>query len=221
LVSRPVICDVYDIAYARPRIIPEPVYVRVIPGCFIPTADLSVCYDPSVTGFQSLAPHIQNMLPKILSVKVHTTTECSEGDIILQKYQTDPGAYFINVSTKLIIIGGPDRQSVFDGWQSLRQVFPALYHALGPESASIQFCYIEDRPRLQWRGLSLDVSHQFFCISALENLTGQMAVHKLNVLQLHVSDQFWRLDLPSFPNLTHGMREYDTGPQIRDLIEFA
>jgi hexosaminidase len=221
LVSRPVICDVYDIAYARPRIIPEPVSVRVIPGYFIPTADLSVCYDPAVTGFQSLATHIQSMLPRILSVKVRTTTECSDGDIILRKYQVDPGAYFINVSTQSIIIGGPDRQSVYYGWQSLRQIFPPLYHALVPESASIQCCYIEDRPRLQWRGLTLDVSHQFFGMTALENLIRQMAVHKLNVLQLHISDQFWRLDLPSFPNLTHGMREFYTGPQIRELIEFA
>lgn len=62
---------------------------------------------------------------------------------------------------------------------------------------------IEDSPRYDWRGLSIDVARHFVTVSDLKVVIGVMAHYKLNVLHLHLTDdQGWRLQVPSRPLLT-------------------
>jgi hexosaminidase len=62
---------------------------------------------------------------------------------------------------------------------------------------------IADAPRFAWRGLMLDVARHFAPVADVQALIDEMALHKLNVLHLHLSDdQGWRLEIKRYPELT-------------------
>jgi hexosaminidase len=62
---------------------------------------------------------------------------------------------------------------------------------------------IEDRPRYRWRGALLDVARHFFPKSFLLRFVDLLAMHKLNVLHLHLTDdQGWRFPSERYPLLT-------------------
>jgi hexosaminidase len=53
---------------------------------------------------------------------------------------------------------------------------------------------ILDAPRYAWRGLSLDVARAWFTLDDLRRVIDLLALYKLNVLHLHLTDdQSWRL----------------------------
>ncbi|UYG17952.1 family 20 glycosylhydrolase [Brachybacterium huguangmaarense] len=107
---------------------------------------------------------------------------------------------------------------------------------------------ISDAPRYAWRGLMIDVSRHFLAIPDLETMIDAMALHKLNVLHLHLTDdQGWRVEIKGYPRLTEvgGFRAqslvgqmqgtdpadyrfdgerhggFYTQDQLRDLVEYA
>ncbi len=62
---------------------------------------------------------------------------------------------------------------------------------------------ILDRPRFAWRGLLLDSARHYQSPAFIEQLIDWMALHKLNVLQWHLTDdQGWRLQIEKYPRLT-------------------
>jgi hexosaminidase len=62
---------------------------------------------------------------------------------------------------------------------------------------------ITDYPRYSYRGLLLDIARHYEPPSAVEELIGQIAAYKINVLHLHLSDdQGFRLAIRGFPRLT-------------------
>ena len=62
---------------------------------------------------------------------------------------------------------------------------------------------IHDWPRFSYRGLHLDCSRHFFSISEVKKILSLMALHKLNVLHWHLTDdQGWRIEIDSWPRLT-------------------
>lgn len=61
---------------------------------------------------------------------------------------------------------------------------------------------IEDAPEYRWRGLLLDEGRHFFGKTIVKRLLDEMAQHKFNVLQWHLTeDQGWRIDIPGMPEL--------------------
>lgn len=62
---------------------------------------------------------------------------------------------------------------------------------------------IEDGPRLSYRGVMLDVARHFMPKEDVLRFIDVMALHKLNVLQLHLTDdQGWRIEVHRYPKLT-------------------
>jgi len=86
---------------------------------------------------------------------------------------------------------------------------------------------ITDSPRFPWRGFMLDVARNFFTRQEVEKLLNAMALHKLNVLHLHLTDdQGWRIEIKKYPKLTpsgadgrHG--DFYTRDDIRELVAYA
>lgn len=61
---------------------------------------------------------------------------------------------------------------------------------------------IEDAPRHGWRGCHLDVSRQFYPLSAVTRMVDILAWHKLNVLHWHLTDdEGWRIEIEAYPEL--------------------
>ena len=85
-------------------------------------------------------------------------------------------------------------------------------------------CEIVDAPRFAWRGLMLDTARHFLPLAVLEETLDGMALLKLNVLHLHLSDdQGFRFPSTKFPRLAEigGAGAYYTSAELRALVEYA
>jgi hexosaminidase len=97
---------------------------------------------------------------------------------------------------------------------------------------------IEDRPQFAWRGLMIDSARHFQRPAEIERMIDWMALHKLNVLHWHLTDdQGWRLEIRKYPKLTEvgawrtpvagspdGAERYGgfyTQDQVRGIVAYA
>lgn len=108
-----------------------------------------------------------------------------------------PEGYRLTVAPDRVLIEGGTAAALARAVQTLRQLLPsAAPHA-------VACCVIEDAPRFRWRGVHLDVARHFMPVSFVLKLIDVAALHRLNVLHLHLTDdQGWRLEVPSRPRLT-------------------
>lgn len=61
---------------------------------------------------------------------------------------------------------------------------------------------ISDAPAYPWRGVLIDEARHFLGKVTVKRVIDQMALHKMNVLHWHLTDdQGWRIDVPGFPDL--------------------
>lgn len=83
---------------------------------------------------------------------------------------------------------------------------------------------IADKPRFPWRGLMIDVARHWQPVEVIKRNLDAMAVVKLNVLHLHLSDdQGFRIESRTHPEL-QGMGSdglYFTQEQMRSIITYA
>ncbi|MFI6504864.1 family 20 glycosylhydrolase [Nonomuraea typhae] len=64
---------------------------------------------------------------------------------------------------------------------------------------------IESGPRYAWRGLMIDTARRFWTVPELRRIIDLAALHRLNVLHLHLTDnEGWRIQIPGLPHLTAG-----------------
>ncbi|WP_235939533.1 beta-N-acetylhexosaminidase [Occultella kanbiaonis] len=63
--------------------------------------------------------------------------------------------------------------------------------------------HIEDEPTHSWRGLMVDCSRHFTPVPELRKLIDVLALHRMNRLHLHLTDdQGWRVEISGWPLLT-------------------
>ena len=143
------------------------------------------------------------------------------------------------------------RASQFPGFlyalQSLEQLLPAAVYGTepAPDAAwEVPCVKIADAPRFAYRGMHLDVVRHFFSVDEVKRYIDVMAIHKLNTLHWHLTDdQGWRIEIKKYPELTrvgsvrgetlighhHTSSEYDKTPhggyytqkQIREIVKYA
>lgn len=141
------------------------------------------------------------------------------------------------------------RASQFPGFlyalQSLEQLLPAAVYGTepAPDAAwEVPCVRIADAPRFAYRGMHLDVARHFFSVDEVKRYIDVMAIHKLNTLHWHLTDdQGWRIEIKRYPELTAvgSIRKatvvrkewgtYDGTPyggfytqdEIRDVVKYA
>ncbi len=107
--------------------------------------------------------------------------------------------YTLEVTKDNIILSANKAAGIFNGIQTLKQLFPIEK----TDTITIAGCAIKDYPRFKWRGLMLDVSRHFFTVDEVKAYINQMSVYKLNVLHWHLTDdQGWRIEIKALPKLT-------------------
>ena len=117
-----------------------------------------------------------------------------------------PESYVLEVSKDRIVIKAARSAGFFYATQTLRQLLPAEIES-GRIQKSVDWLVpevsITDGPRFKWRGFMLDVSRHFFKKEEVLSLIDNLALHKINILQLHlVDDQGWRIEIKKYPKLT-------------------
>ena len=130
--------------------------------------------------------------------------------------------------------------------QTLRQLLPVEAYATTPVTGvawRLAAQEITDVPVYPWRGALLDVARWCHPLSLVRRFVDQLAVHKLNILHLHLTDdQGWRFEVKRYPRLTEvgGFRRessaghlsedrfdgvphggFYTQEELRDLVAYA
>lgn len=97
------------------------------------------------------------------------------------------GKAYINAKTET---------GIFWGLQTLKQL-------LLQGGGTVPFVKITDYPRFEYRGYMLDSGRYFYKKDDVKRIIDLMALHKLNVLHWHLTeDQGWRIEIKKYPLLT-------------------
>ena len=149
---------------------------------------------------------------------------------------TPEEGYDLTVASGRVMLRAKTAAGLFYGVQTIRQLLPesSEYDALmyrTPPVVTLPAVHILDAPRYTWRGAMLDVARHFFSVDEVKRYIDLIALHKINRLHLHLSDdQGWRIEIKSWPDLAKrgGAREvgggeggYYTQEQYTNLVEYA
>lgn len=101
-----------------------------------------------------------------------------------------------------------------------------LYQLVQNDSTNYFFQTLEitDNPRFTWRGLMIDVSRHFMPVDVIKRNINVMALVKMNVLHLHLSDnQSVRVESKIYPMIQEKCSngEYFTQEQLKEIINYA
>ncbi|WP_158548211.1 beta-N-acetylhexosaminidase [Desertihabitans brevis] len=112
--------------------------------------------------------------------------------------------YALEVSGGRVLATASTAVGAAHALQTLRQLLdPAAFRRAGRGPAVAGPVSVLDAPRHGWRGLMLDVARHWHGVRWTYDLIDALALHKLNVLHLHLTDdQGWRLQVDAFPRLT-------------------
>ncbi|MGH8167893.1 MAG: beta-N-acetylhexosaminidase, partial [Woeseiaceae bacterium] len=195
---------------ATPEVIPLPNRVAWSEGSF----ELQPSTQIGVTGGEEArwtADWLADLLQRTrnLDLRVDDAPSLPSSNVILLELGTLQGApapesYRLEVSPERIVVSANDAAGLFYGAVSVWQLASANGDDGVPMSpVSIPALSIDDAPRFPWRGLMLDVARHYVAPQYIEQLIDWMALHKLNVLHWHLTDdQGWRLQIRAFPRLT-------------------
>jgi hexosaminidase len=112
-----------------------------------------------------------------------------------------PEAYDLEIGPDGAVVSASGDAGLFYGAETLWQLLTEQSGRAG--AITVSDLHIQDAPRFAWRGLMLDSARHFQSPAFVERLIDQMALHKLNVLHWHLTDdQGWRLEIRKYPGLT-------------------
>lgn len=170
-------------------VIPEPYKFQIKSQeiAFTLSDGISVCFcDKAQRAEQELREFIENVMGfECLGTSAKTIT--LKIDKALEKEES----YKILVEKDRILIYAFDERGSFYATQTLKQLF---YEGKG----ELEEIEIYDFPQYKYRAFMLDVARYFFSVEAVKLFIDALALHKLNVLHLHLTDdQGWRVELYS------------------------
>lgn len=185
-------------------IIPQPKEIHTQSGQFLLKEGMSI--GVSEQALLPAAEYLAGLLGHATGYQFNPTV--GTGDIMLsiRDVAGNEGAYTLDATSAGVQIKGNNYGGVIAGIQTLRQLLPAeIESGSKQESATwtIPAVTITDAPRLQWRGLMLDVSRHFYSKAEVKELLDLMALYKLNKFHWHLTDdQGWRIEIKQYPLLT-------------------
>ena len=132
-------------------------------------------------------------------------TSAPQGDIqfvINSRAATaNPESYEILVTPKGIVVSARESRGLLYGAITLWQLLTA--EPARAAVVNVPAVHIVDEPRFAWRGILLDSARHYQSPEFIERFIDAMAIHKLNVLHWHLTDdQAWRLEIKKYPKLT-------------------
>ncbi|MFI6088419.1 beta-N-acetylhexosaminidase [Streptomyces sp. NPDC051218] len=209
---------------SRPALVPAPTQLTHRPGHFTLGPHTTVRITP---GAEPAATLLRTLIAPATGLPLHPAPD---GPFVLA---LDPGlgglgteGYGLTISHDAVLLRAAHLTGLLRGIQTIRQLLPAeaLSHRARPGVPWHLPCVeITDVPRRAWRGFMLDVARHFQPVAFLRRYVDLLALHKVNVLQLHLTDdQGWRLPVADYPLLTEvgGRRAQSmVGPAGSDVFD--
>lgn len=200
----------FQISYAQNNIIPKPVNFNLTKDHF--EINGGVVFDIRTKDKEVI--HYANRFENLLKEKgiqiSPKTKKNNAGSIIitlLEAINDELGTegYLLDIKKDKILLSANKASGIFNGLQSLRQLFPSEFEKNEQTLTSLTLngCEIKDYPRFKWRGLHLDVSRHFFTVDEVKAFIDKMSQYKFNVFHWHLTDdEGWRIEIKSLPKLT-------------------
>jgi len=197
---------------APPPLLPLPVSARFTggPGLTITAATpiLLQSNDPKALFAAEFLAGLLTTVGPVGPTVTQMGSSIPAGSIVLAldaALSTNLEAYQLEVTAAGATLTATSPAGLFHGVQTLRQILPPFleHDAARPRPIVIPEVSIDDHPRFAWRGAMLDVARHFFNVAEVKRYIDLLALHKMNRLHLHLSDdQGWRIEIKSWPNLT-------------------
>lgn len=223
-------------------VIPAPASVEAVPGGFLYTPDTRIVAANDDSGTREVAAWLTERLHESLPDTAVRGEPKARGSIVLSleasPEQQGPEAYTLSVGTDGIAVRANQPAGLFYGAVTAWQLVTAGRREDG--GMRVPAVRIVDFPRFRWRGLMLDPARHFIPPDAVRRMIDWMALHKLNVLHWHLTDdQGWRLEIEQYPRLTgvgawrtpaHASPDaspdrryggYYTQDQVREIVDYA
>ena len=220
-------------------LIPRPVSVKFNNSIFTLKYSTGIFYQQENPALKKSALFLADILrpPTGFPIPVIATEKKPSGTAIYLtiKENTTLGeeGYELTVTKNKVTLSANKPAGIFRGIQTLRQLFPARVERrlLQRGPWIIPTTKIIDYPSYAYRGAMLDVCRHFFGVKTVKKYLDLMALYKLNILHLHLSDdQGWRIEIKSWPDLTKiggstevggGKGGYFTQEQFKELVQYA
>ncbi|NEB79437.1 family 20 glycosylhydrolase, partial [Streptomyces sp. SID14478] len=228
----------------RPSLVPAPTHLSVRPGRFTLGEDTTLRVSP---GAEPAAALLRTLLAPPTGLALRPA---ADGPFVLaldpQLGGLGEEGYGLTVAPDAVLLRAAHLTGLLRGVQTVRQLLPvqALSGTAQPSVPWRMPCVeITDVPRHSWRGFMLDVARHFQPVPLLRRYVDLLALHKLNVLHLHLTDdQGWRMPVAAYPRLTEvggrraesvvgppGSHRFDGIPhegaytqrELRDLVGYA
>jgi len=193
-------------AAAAPAVIPAPAGVEPRAGTFTlgQGTQIRVAGRAEAWVAAYFAALVRRSHALTLPVRVRQSADSPARAIVFRLDPAAPGtgpeSYQLDVAPERAQVTARDRAGLFYGAVTLWQ----LSSAPAPGgNVAIPAIHITDAPRFRWRGLMLDSARHFQSPEFVMRYIDWMALHKLNVLGWHLTDdQGWRLEIRKYPRLT-------------------
>lgn len=189
-------------------LVPRPDSVTARPGRFALDRRTGLRAGP---GTEAAAALLRELLTPATGLALEPSPD-GQIAFLLDPVEGDLGAegYVLTVHPDAVLLRAAHPAGLLHGVQTLRQLLPPEALAAGgaqPRKAgpdwSLPCVRITDRPRFAWRGAMLDVARHFQPVAYVRRFVDLLALHKLNVLHLHLTDdQGWRMPVAARPRLT-------------------
>ncbi|HET6859012.1 MAG TPA: family 20 glycosylhydrolase, partial [Streptomyces sp.] len=190
----------------RPELslIPRPRKVSPRPGRFTLDQDTAI---QALPGTHAAADLLRTLLSPATGLSLPAA---ADGRIVLaldpQLGGLGEEGYGLTIGPQALLLRAARPAGLLHGVQTIRQLLPAaaLSDTPRPGTPWVLPCVeISDVPRHSWRGSMLDVARHFQPVSYLRRYVDLLALHKLNTLHLHLTDdQGWRMPVEAYPRLT-------------------
>jgi hexosaminidase len=197
-----------DTASSAPvSIIPAPAEVTPAAGSFKLTPGTRVRFVAGSPG-EDVAQYFTGLLEQTLDISLPLSASLDQSETGTIDFSLEPGeaaageaGYSLTVSPERIAVSSRSPRGLFYGAVTLWQLATARTGEGGV--SEIPALNINDAPRFAWRGLMLDSARHFQSVEFIKRFIDWMALHKLNVLHWHLTDdQGWRLEIRKHPKLT-------------------
>jgi hexosaminidase len=187
------------------NLIPKPLTINSTKGNFVLNSK-TVITTTNNKKFKTVGTFLAEKLNLHNSLNLVVDQSTTENVISINKTSEYPlsskESYQLLINKNAITINASTDEGAFRAVQTLRQLI--LIDQNNTSEWLIPTGEILDEPSYGYRGSMLDVARHFFPIEDIKKYIDALAYYKMNVLHLHLSDdQGWRLEIKSWPDLTH------------------
>lgn len=183
-----------------PRIVPNPEKVAVSAGEFRLSPQTRIVAWANDRAALDAAEVLADLLLRAYGIRPAIQSTPVAGGIELRRTQQGrrPESYHVDVDPGGVTITASDAAGLVHGATTFWQLVSRDAAGLVAPAA-----VIADAPRFAWRGLMLDSARHYQSPQFIRRFIDWMAVHKLNVLHWHLTDdQAWRIEIRKYPRLT-------------------